>query len=124
LHVQYSRNHFSGQLITISSFATSNTEPNRPEAGKPNPKQRARGVEAKPAALRPFQDRELVTAGKNLDLPRCPSPDPESEVGKHGKKQRGKPGAGRLTRVLDKINNFSFDDILGRHNSSSASLRT
>ena len=111
-------------MITISGFAMSNIEPNSTRSERANPQHSVRGFEARPVALRPFWDGELVTEGKNLDLQRCPSPDPESEVGKHGKKQRGIPGAGRLTRVLDIINNFSFDDILGRHNSSSASLRT
>ncbi len=89
--------------------------PSPPEARQPNPQQSVRGVKTKPAALRPFQDCNLVADSKNLDLQRCPSPEPRSEASKQGKKERGKHRAARLTRALSKINDFRSDQILGRH---------
>ena len=68
-----------------------------PKAGEPNPKYSIRRGETKPATLRPFQNCKLVADSKNFDLQRCPSPEPRSEAGKQGKKERGKHRAARLT---------------------------
>ena len=58
-----------------------------PKAGKANPKHAVRRVKTKPAALRPFQDWELVRESQELNLKRCPSPKPGPEAGKRSKKE-------------------------------------
>ncbi len=84
-----------------------------PKAGKANPKHAVCRVDTKLGAPRSFQDCELVTESKNLDLQRSPNPEPGSEAGKQGKKDRGKHRAARLTRALDEINDFRSGQIFG-----------
>ncbi len=54
-----------------------------------------------------------MAESQNLDLEGCPTPEPRSETGKRGKKERGKHG--KVARALAKINNCSSKEILGRH---------
>ncbi len=50
---------------------------------------------------------------QNLNLQRCARSEPRSDADKRGKK-RSKHGPGRLTRALDKINDFNLNEIIGR----------
>ena len=52
---------------------------------------------------------------QNLNPQRCARSEPRSDADKSAKK-RNKHGRGRLTRELDKFNDFNLNELIGRDN--------
>jgi hypothetical protein len=54
-----------------------------------------------------------VAKRQNLNLQRCARSEPRSDADQRGEK-RSKHGPERITRALDKINDFNLNEIIGR----------
>ena len=72
--------------------------PLRPDARQPNPEQSVRGVQTKPAALRPLEDGDLVAESQDLDLQGSVSLKPGTHTNNRGEKgsEHGRNVSNRL----------------------------